>query len=694
MSIGKIINNPVFQAVDSSGIPLAGGKVYSYVPGTTTAKATYSDRACTSANTNPVILDSNGQAVIYLLGATKLNLLDADDVQQDNFPVDYIQGLEDGSGNNYYPDYNATDQGDGSETGTIAYYVNLIVASGRSGTITLLNNDAGNTETTYTLTTSETIPDNITLKVERGAVIAIATGVTLTINGFFDAGITQAFSCAGTGKVLFGDSSVIEVNPLWWKENTIPGTTDMVTAIQAAIDSVSAGTYRGNVHITSGAYLVSESIDIGTVDATSYEDGKFIHIYGDRGATQIINAASASKATFDMSGASHWKISDMWLQGNSTHPNIGILVASTAYNWVIEGITTTMAGDGIELNNTNTGTIRDCKNWPSPHENAIIVAQTVAGADQGSGIYMTGSYVHDINVYNVDMRVNSSAPNRQGILCDASSAHGLRVYGGLFQGNDGSIVSIDLTNAVGFFLSGVYFEEAEISFSTCGYGTLIGASTASVSGKVSVNVNSLRITIINVSCEEITITDASAIGTIIIGSDVNKAGGAGYTDSGTDTILTGFSINGAITQPKSSFLAYNSVTDSDVVGDGTSYTVLFDTEKYDTGSDYDGGTGIFTAPKAGKYAFHAAVKLGDLAAAHNRHSLNLLASGVNYLKDVTYTGTSPFVGNSYLEMSAVVNMAAGDTAKIVLDIIGSTKTVDVIGSSDVVTWFSGHLVKE
>jgi hypothetical protein len=209
-----------------------------------------------------------------------------------------------------------------------------------------------------------------------------------------------------------------------------------------------------------------------------------------------------------------------------------------------------------------------------------------------------------------------------------------------------------------------------------------------------VNVNSLRITIINVSCEEITITDASAIGTIIIGSDVNKAGGAGYTDSGTDTILTGFSINGAITQPKSSFLAYNSVTDPDVVGDGTSYTVLFDTEKYDTGSDYDGGTGIFTAPKAGKYAFHAAVKLGDLAAAHNRHSLNLLASGVNHLKDVTYTGTSPFVGNSYLEMSAVVNMAAGDTAKIVLDIIGSTKTVDVIGSSDVVTWFSGHLVKE
>lgn len=62
---------------------LSGGALYSYIPGTMTEKATYSSiedaDAETNANTNPVILDSRGEATVVLKGATKLILKDEED---------------------------------------------------------------------------------------------------------------------------------------------------------------------------------------------------------------------------------------------------------------------------------------------------------------------------------------------------------------------------------------------------------------------------------------------------------------------------------------------------------------------------------------------------------------------------------------------------------------------------------------
>lgn len=60
-------NYPKFHAFDpSTGLPLVGGKLYTYAAGTTTPLATYSDAALTVPNANPIILDSNGEAVIYV----------------------------------------------------------------------------------------------------------------------------------------------------------------------------------------------------------------------------------------------------------------------------------------------------------------------------------------------------------------------------------------------------------------------------------------------------------------------------------------------------------------------------------------------------------------------------------------------------------------------------------------------------
>lgn len=51
---------------DANGDPLAGGKLYSYIAGSTTPLATYTDESATQANTNPIILDANGECNMWL----------------------------------------------------------------------------------------------------------------------------------------------------------------------------------------------------------------------------------------------------------------------------------------------------------------------------------------------------------------------------------------------------------------------------------------------------------------------------------------------------------------------------------------------------------------------------------------------------------------------------------------------------
>ena len=80
---------PKMQFLTAEGTPLVGGKVYTYTAGTTTPLATFQDATSGTSNTNPIILDSRGEANIWL-GETsyKFKLTDADDVEI--WTVDYI----------------------------------------------------------------------------------------------------------------------------------------------------------------------------------------------------------------------------------------------------------------------------------------------------------------------------------------------------------------------------------------------------------------------------------------------------------------------------------------------------------------------------------------------------------------------------------------------------------------------------
>lgn len=78
------------QFFDANGNPLSGGKLYTYVAGTTTPLATYTDAGAGTPNANPIILDSRGEANVWL-GSSSYKLKLTTSADSELWTVDNIQ---------------------------------------------------------------------------------------------------------------------------------------------------------------------------------------------------------------------------------------------------------------------------------------------------------------------------------------------------------------------------------------------------------------------------------------------------------------------------------------------------------------------------------------------------------------------------------------------------------------------------
>lgn len=79
------------QFIDGNGAPLAFGFVYTYVAGSAVPQSTYTDQSGLTANQNPVELDADGRADIWLADAAyKFIVCDADD--NPIYTVDNVEG--------------------------------------------------------------------------------------------------------------------------------------------------------------------------------------------------------------------------------------------------------------------------------------------------------------------------------------------------------------------------------------------------------------------------------------------------------------------------------------------------------------------------------------------------------------------------------------------------------------------------
>lgn len=69
--------NPDQQFCDANGVPMAGGTIDTFVPGTDTPKNVWVDLEQTALQTNPIVLDAAGRCLMYGAGDYRLVLKDS-----------------------------------------------------------------------------------------------------------------------------------------------------------------------------------------------------------------------------------------------------------------------------------------------------------------------------------------------------------------------------------------------------------------------------------------------------------------------------------------------------------------------------------------------------------------------------------------------------------------------------------------
>lgn len=253
---------PKFKAWDRNGDPLVGGQVFSYVVGTDTPTSTFSDVACTIANTNPVILDAMGEADLFISGTVKLVVKDALD--------NLLFTVNEAAGSILWTFSPASA---GVLYSSCVYGASQVILEAAIAAVSASNATLYVTPGNWPITTT-TVPANITLKPERGALFVI-TG-TMTINGGFDAGSYQTFSCGGPGEVVFAAGQI--VNAAWFGLDG-GGVVDNQTALTKALAATP----------TNGVLEIPQPATSYALASTWVID-KAVHIVG-RGLSHVVTSA-------------------------------------------------------------------------------------------------------------------------------------------------------------------------------------------------------------------------------------------------------------------------------------------------------------------------------------------------------------------------------------------------------------------
>lgn len=147
-----------------------------------------------------------------------------------------------------------------------------------------------------------------------------------------------------------------------------------------------------------------------------------------------------------------------------------------------------------------------------------------------------------------------------------------------------------------------------------------------------------------------------------------------------------------LTSANPRFLVFQATALTNVTGNGTVFHVQFASEIYDDTTDYNPGTGLFTAPETARFRFNAAVQVSDIVGG-TTIGMNLVVSNRTVRLDLQ----TIIAGESFLFLTGTtgIDMDINDTAKIEVTgsgLGGDTMDVDGNASSLLITYFAGEKI--
>lgn len=147
------------------------------------------------------------------------------------------------------------------------------------------------------------------------------------------------------------------------------------------------------------------------------------------------------------------------------------------------------------------------------------------------------------------------------------------------------------------------------------------------------------------------------------------------------------------------FMAYLSTNQSNITGDGTTATVIFNAAQNNPGTAYNTVSGIYTCPATGTYNFNVVLILSanSAVAVFTDATLTLTTTTRTYTSgNVNFQSVAPTVSNrlTTLSLNTLATMTAGDTAFVTVTVSGATKVISALGGAapNYLSLFTGYQV--
>ena len=297
----------------------------------------------------------------------------------------------------YYPDYSETDQGVAGNGGTVYSYINTIGAN--TATLKFQHNSRG-VATAYIFSTDVSIPANIKVVIEKGAVLIVENNNTLTLTGSFEAGSFKVFG--GDGSIKFANSEGV-TRAAWWYDGL-----DIGAAVNSAIEadclsiSLPAGILPLYTQITCPAYVNLSGAGMFNTVIKKKADINAIEVTGGYGILKDFSLDSEGLDTTNgigllMTNASRTTVDNVYITNMKSHGIDHVKGNLTLYGNIY---TINNGGHGFFCDGTNPNSIAYKIAFLDTRNNNLdgfhiqgpysknVVAYIVSQSNSGKGVYV------------------------------------------------------------------------------------------------------------------------------------------------------------------------------------------------------------------------------------------------------------------------------------------------------------------